>query len=41
MQTVLACLNKEGEEKKEKSRDLHDDNRGGLPIQFLTTPDRA
>ena len=32
---------KEEEEKKEQSRDLHDDIRGGLPIQFLTPPDKA
>ena len=27
--------------KEEQSRDLHDDICGGLPIQFLTPPDRA
>ena len=32
---------KEGEEKREQSRDRHDDIRGELPIQFLTPPDRA
>ena len=32
---------KEEEEKKEQIKDLHDDIRGGLPIQFLTPPDRA
>ena len=32
---------KEGEEKKEQSRDLHDDIRGELLIQFLTQTDRA
>ena len=32
---------KEGEEKKEQRRDLHDNIRDGLPIQFLTPPDRA
>ena len=32
---------KEDEEKKEQSRDIHDDIRGGLPIQSLTPPDRV
>ena len=29
------------EEKREQSRDLHDDIRGGLPIPFLTPHNRA
>ena len=32
---------KEEEERKEQSRDLHDDIRGGLPIQILTRPYKA
>ena len=32
---------KEEEERKEQSRDLHDDIRGGLPIQILTLPYKA
>ena len=32
---------KREEEKKEQSRDLHDDIRGGLPIQLLTPAERA
>ena len=32
---------KEEEKKKEQSSDIQDDIRGGLPIQFLTPPDRA
>ena len=32
---------KEEEEKKEQIKDLHDDIRGGLPIQFLTPLVRA
>ena len=32
---------KEGEEKREQSRDRQDNIRGELPIQFLTPPDRA
>ena len=32
---------KEEEVKKEQSMDLHDDIRGGSPIQFLTPPNRA
>ena len=32
---------KEEEGKREQIKDLHDDIRGGLPIQFLTRPDRA
>ena len=34
-------LKKEEKEKKEQNMDLHDAIRGGLPIQFLTPPDRA
>ena len=32
---------KEEEERKEQSRDLHDDIRCGLPIQILTLPYKA
>ena len=32
---------KEEEERKEQSRDLHDDIRGGLTIQILTRPYKA
>ena len=32
---------KEEEERKEQGRDLHDDIRGGLPIQILTLPYKA
>ena len=32
---------KEEQEKREQIKDLHDDIRDGLPIQFLTRPDRA
>ena len=32
---------KEEEKKKEQSMYLHDEIRGGYPIQFLTLPDRA
>ena len=34
-------MQKRRRRKEEQSRDLHDDIRGGLPIQFLTPPDRA
>ena len=32
---------KEEEERKEQSRDLHDDISGGLTIQILTLPYKA
>ena len=32
---------KKKEDEREQRGDLHDDIRGGLPIQFLTPPNRA
>ena len=39
--TTQYAKKEEEEEKTEQSRDLHDDIRGGLPIQFLSPPNRA
>ena len=39
--TTQYAKKEEEEERREQSRDLYDDICGGLPIQFLTPPDRA